>query len=153
MEVRLADSVIRFTSGPLTWEEAVKQSAQPLLESATIIPAYVDAMISTVRTHGPYIVLTPGVAVPHARPEAGARGNGAAFLHVDEPVWFENVTEPVHLLIAIAAISPSDHLKLIAELAELLGEQDHVNNLLTAADEEELRLQITKIIAERDHYV
>ena len=34
-------------------------------------PTYTEAMIDVVRDMGPYIVLAPGLAMPHARPEMG----------------------------------------------------------------------------------
>lgn len=44
-----------------------------LEKSGAIEPRYIDAMINTVKEIGPYIVIAPGIAMPHARPEAGAK--------------------------------------------------------------------------------
>ena len=53
------------------WKEAVRVSGGLLVKNGLVEPRYVDAMIEMVNTIGPYIVISPGVAMPHARPEDG----------------------------------------------------------------------------------
>ena len=45
-------------------------------------------MIDVVRDMGPYIVLAPGLAMPHARPEMGAKQVGAALVTLEKPIDF-----------------------------------------------------------------
>ena len=42
-----------------------------MVKNGTIEERYIDGMIETVKNLGPYIVIAPGVALPHARPEDG----------------------------------------------------------------------------------
>ena len=46
-------------------------------------PTYTEAMIDVVRDMGPYIVLAPGLAMPHARPEMGAKQVGTALVTLE----------------------------------------------------------------------
>lgn len=48
------------------WRAAVRAAGALLVEACDCPPAYTDAMIATVKAHGPYIVITPGFALPHA---------------------------------------------------------------------------------------
>ncbi|MGL4337170.1 MAG: PTS sugar transporter subunit IIA, partial [Turicibacter sp.] len=58
------------------WVGAITEAGKVLLKNNYIEQRYIDGMISTVKEMGPYIVMVPGVAMPHARPEAGALGVG-----------------------------------------------------------------------------
>ncbi len=64
---------IQFTDDKLDWREAIRLASAPLIEDGSITQNYVRAMIDSIETTGPYIVLTPGVALPHARPSEGAK--------------------------------------------------------------------------------
>lgn len=53
------------------WKDAIRRSAEQLVDQGYIEDRYVDAMIESVNEYGPYIVLSPGFAMPHA--ESGRR--------------------------------------------------------------------------------
>ena len=50
------------------WEDAIRKSAQALLDNGAIEDRYITGMIQTVKELGPYIVIAPAVAIAHARP-------------------------------------------------------------------------------------
>lgn len=106
-----------------TWQDAIRQSAQPLLSEGKITSAYVDAMIQNVIDNGTYIIIIPGFAMPHARPEYGAIEAGMALLKLEEPVLFPG-DEAVKLLIALSAKDADEHSDVIAELAEVLMDDE-----------------------------
>ena len=58
------------------WREAIRTASAPLLEDGSIQESYVDAMVESVETVGPYIVLAPELPFPHARPGGGGRAAG-----------------------------------------------------------------------------
>lgn len=55
------------------WEEAIRNSTDVLVSTGVAEPSYIDGMIQTTKETGPYIVITKHVALPHARPESGAK--------------------------------------------------------------------------------
>lgn len=63
--------LIRLQIHANDWEDAIRQAAEPLVVHNKVKPGYVDDIIKGVKEHGPYIVLTKHVALPHARPESG----------------------------------------------------------------------------------
>lgn len=112
------------------WEEAVRVAAKPLLKKGAIEPRYVDAIIKNIKTIGPYVVIGPEVAIPHARPEDGVNKVGMSFLKMNEPVYFLNDEKyPVRLLICIAAIDHTTHLKALAQLTKLLSDKNNIELL------------------------
>ena len=60
------------------WEDAVRQAGALLEKAGAIAPAYTQAMVDMVREMGPYIVIMPGVALAHARPEGNVTRNSIA---------------------------------------------------------------------------
>lgn len=54
------------------WEDAVRKASQPLIDEGKVKQSYLEDIVVGVKELGPYIVLTEHVALPHARPEAGA---------------------------------------------------------------------------------
>ena len=71
------------------WEDAIRRSAQHLLETGKIEERYIRAMIDAVHRVGPYIVLGNHVALAHARPECGVNELSVHFttLHFHQ-VWY-----------------------------------------------------------------
>ena len=49
------------------WVEAIKFGGNLLVESDAVETEYIDAMIENVKKMGQYIVIAPGLAMPHAR--------------------------------------------------------------------------------------
>ncbi|MGM0169425.1 PTS system, ascorbate-specific IIA component [Enterococcus sp. AZ135] len=126
-----------FVESVKSWQEAIRLGAQPLLEQGTIEEAYVAAMIQNVLENGNYIILLPQVAMPHARPEYGSNGIGMTFLHLAEPVMFPGEA-PVKVLFTLSSDSPDGHLELIANLGELLSDEELYQKLFDVENEQAL---------------
>ena len=117
-KIQIADSVAN-------WEESIALVAKPLVEQNIIEPTYIDAIIENVKNLGPYIVIGPEIAIPHARPEAGVNQVGMSLLKLQNPVQFsEDGSKPVTLLICIAAIDNSTHLKALSQLTRILSDKE-----------------------------
>ncbi|HET4625142.1 TPA: PTS sugar transporter subunit IIA, partial [Streptococcus pneumoniae] len=67
------------------WKEAVKVAVDPLIESGAILPEYYDAIIESTEEYGPYYILMPGMAMPHARPEAGVQSDAFSLITLQNP--------------------------------------------------------------------
>lgn len=102
------------------WEEMIRQTGQLMLERGYVDPSYIEAMVKAKQTYGAYMVIAPGVALLHARPEDGVRKAGLVFLTTSSNILFDSDNDPVKLAIGFAATKASDHLEILAELADLL---------------------------------
>ncbi|MEG1462923.1 MAG: PTS sugar transporter subunit IIA, partial [Anaerorhabdus sp.] len=51
-----------------TWQEAIQEAGNLLIEDNKITQNYVESMIHSVYEMGPYMVLMPGFALVHAAP-------------------------------------------------------------------------------------
>ncbi|WP_423798093.1 BglG family transcription antiterminator [Neobacillus sp. SAB-20_R2A] len=130
LEDLLQAETIQVMEEVFDWKEAIKAAASPLLINGTIETSYVDAMIENIDTLGPYVVIGPEVAIPHARPEKGVNRIGMSFLKLKKPVYFLNNNDyPVRLLFCIAATDNTTHLKALSQLTELLNETKNLELL------------------------
>ncbi|QMS85760.1 PTS sugar transporter subunit IIA [Candidatus Xianfuyuplasma coldseepsis] len=135
----LTKELITFANGFDSWEEAITVSSKGLLEQGYIEPSYVDAMIESVHTYGPYIVIAPNIAMPHARPEAGSNKVGFSVMVTQKPVQFSNQKEhEARLFVTLSCVSSDTHLKMIQALVTILGDDDKVETILNATTAEDL---------------
>ena len=112
------------------WQEALRAAAKPLLDAKNIEPRYVDSIIENVKKNGPYIVLTDGVAMPHSRPEEGVIKQGMSLLKIKDGVDFYQTEKKVYLFFTLAAKDSNSHQDAIADLADVLGDDDLLNKII-----------------------
>ena len=121
------------------WQEAVREAGSLLVNTGATEPHYVDAMVQMVEDIGPYIVIAPGVALPHARPEDGVRRACMSLATLDPPVNFGNeYNDPVKLVVAFGTTDNETHIEALAALARLLGDSDILESLKQASSPEEI---------------
>lgn len=121
------------------WEEAVRAAGKLLVEDDAIEPRFIDAMIKVANDLGPYIVVAPGIALPHARPEDGVKKGSIGLMTLDPPIPFGNErNDPVYLVVTLAAIDNEQHVTGLAELAAVLGEEELVQRLKATRDKDEI---------------
>ncbi|MGY4787674.1 PTS sugar transporter subunit IIA [Bacillus sp. OHL2] len=131
----LTEQTIKLHQTADTWQEAITKAAQPLLEQNAIKPSYVEAMIQSVHQNGPYIVIAPQVAIPHARPEDGVNKLSMTLMSFKQPISFsKDGKKQVRLVIVLAAIDSMSHLKALKQLTMLLSEEKRTKQLIEAED-------------------
>ncbi len=136
--VRAISSRVMIVESVKDWVEAVKLSGTLLAVDGVIEERYINAMVKVTEELGPYAVIAPGVAIPHARPEDGAKRIGLSILVVKSGVNFGSPNDPVYVVIGFAAIDKTSHLGVLKELAELLSIPDLVEKLRNSSSVEEI---------------
>lgn len=135
----LTKEMIQFTNEDIEWKEAITQASEPLLEFGKIETSYIDAMIHNVEELGAYIHVGKGIAIPHARPEAGVKSVGMSFLRTTKPVLLLGKEEhAIDIFICIAAVDNKAHLKALAHLTKMLGNNEKLQMLKDAKTAEEV---------------
>lgn len=114
------------------WQQAVKQCAEPLLQEQLIVARYLDRIFTLYDEIGPYFVIAPQIAMPHARPEDGALDQALSLLVIKQGVDFGSENDPVKLVILLAAKDNHSHLDMLAAVAELLSDESAVEAIIQA---------------------
>ena len=103
------------------WQDAIRKSAEKLLDLGYIEERYIDAMIQGVKEYGPYSVLAPGFAMPHASPDGGTIKMGMSLIRLREPVLFgSEANDPIEFVCTLSAVDSRTHLKALANLFDMI---------------------------------
>lgn len=121
-------------------EEAITAAGQLLLDEELIKPSYIEAMKQAYQKNGPYFVLAPQIAIPHARPEDGVNEAAVSLVQLKEPISFGHaINDPVRLVFGLGAASSSDHLTLLRRLTTLLNDTSNIDQLLQATTVDDIK--------------
>lgn len=120
----IENHAIKLHQSAANWEEAIKIGTDMLVASGAIEPRYYDNIISKIKEMGPYIILAPGLAMPHARPEEGVIKTAFALVTLKEPVYFDGEEEPVDVLITLAGSDSDQHMQGLVEITQVLDDPE-----------------------------
>ena len=121
------------------WTEAVQAAGQLLVDTGGVEDSYIEGMIRTTKELGPYIVIAPGLAIPHARPEDGVVEPCMAVVSLSTPVPFGNEeNDPVKVLIAFGATDHDEHVDAIGQMTEVLSDPENLEAVKAAQTPEQI---------------
>lgn len=131
----LVKETISLSKEAGNWEQAIRAAGELLVQTGAVEPRYVDSMVELVRKMGPYIVIAPGVAMPHARPEDGVIKVCLSMVRLDTPVPFGNqANDPVDLVFALGGVDNESHLLLLSQLGRMLGSEETLQVMRSSDD-------------------
>ena len=126
-------SMIKLQAKADNWEDAVRQGGELLLSAGKCEQRYVDAMVEAVKTMGPYMVLAPGLALAHARPEDGVLELGLSVITLETLVEFgSELNDPVSLIISFGGVDKESHIGMLQALAKFLMVEENQDFLRQA---------------------
>lgn len=141
----LEPSLIALDVEAETAEEAIRLAGGLLAKAGAAEERYADAMVESYRDKGPYFVLAPHIALPHARAEDGVKEASVSLLRLRKPVIFGHVAnDPVQLIFALGGSSSSEHIAMLRKLTTLLSSPDNVEQFKLAADVETIQQLIRR---------
>lgn len=114
----------------LSWKKSIILGSQPLVNLGKISSKYTDLMIDNVIKYGPYIVVSPNLALAHARPEGNVKENAVSVLINKKGIIFGSTNDPVKILFIIAAKTNNDHIEIFKNLAKILGNRTIIDLLI-----------------------
>lgn len=120
------------------WEDAVNVTSQYLEKKGYVTENYSKAIIESTLANGPYYVLCPGIAMPHARPEAGVLKTGLGIHVFTNPIDFGSDMGPANVLLTLAAKDSDTHIEVIQALSEMLVDEANITKLVTASTKQDV---------------
>ena len=124
----LSEDNVSFHYPAETWEDVIRHGGQLMVDAGFIEPTYTEAMIDVVRDMRPYIVLAPGLAMPHARPEMGAKQVGTALVTLEKPIDFGSPeNDPVSVAVFLCAPNKDEHIQLLTDIATLFEDEEFLD--------------------------
>lgn len=141
MDIRsvLKKENVSIINKTMEWKEAVRLAASPLVEQGFVEERYPDEIIKNTLEFGPYYVLVENVAFLHVRPEQGVISDQISVMVNKEKVSFsEDKSKDVKFFITFAATGSDQHLALMQILAEILADEEKINQIIESDSEEEV---------------
>lgn len=133
----LKKEYIKLNAECKDWEDAIRTAGQVLMDNGVVTEEYIEEAIRGVKELGPYIVITKGVALPHATNKIGVNKTGIALLTLKNPVEFGNVdNDPVYYVFMLATTDMESHLSALSSLSDLLGNPEFFEVMKNAKDSE-----------------
>ncbi|WP_163537463.1 PTS sugar transporter subunit IIA [Gracilibacillus sp. YIM 98692] len=127
---------VQFNVEALDWRDAIEKSVSLLRENGFVNREYASEVIKNVEEYGPYIVISPGIAIPHTRPENGALRVGVSLITLKYPIYFEGIEAPVKVMISFSATDHHKHLEIIKMIVNIVenGLIDNISNIDSVND-------------------
>ncbi|TKI08514.1 PTS sugar transporter subunit IIA [Martelella alba] len=104
------------------WRDAIRLGTDMLVASGAVTPDYPKAIIRSIEEHGPYVVIAPQFAMPHARPEDGVNRTAFALVTLASPVVFDGENAPVDVLITLAGSTSDEHMQGLMQVTQVLDD-------------------------------
>lgn len=121
------------------WEEAVRSAGRLLVDTGVVEERYIEGMINMTKELGAYIVIAPGLAIPHSRPEDGVIEPCMAVVTLDPPIPFGHIdNDPVRVLIAFGAVDSKGHVEALSQMATILSDKENYQALMKAKTKKEV---------------
>ncbi len=137
-ELLTSDTVLARVSAK-SWQEAANQAGQLLIDAGKVESRYVEKMKQSLEEIGPYVVVAPGIALLHARPDDGVIEPCVSLVTLKDPVEFgHSENDPVDVVFAFGAKDKQSHIPALRQLAGLLENLDVINNIRNAETNEAL---------------
>lgn len=132
------------------WEDTVRRCGNMLIDSGNCKAEYVETAINNHKEIGPYYVIAPGIAMPHAKPEEGVLETGYALMTLATPVEFgDEENDPVDVVIFAGAVNRTEHnTEVVPQIAELCDSDRHIEAIRQAKTIPQLELVLKSFLAD-----
>jgi len=131
---------------PMHWEDAIRASVAPLVAAGACTDQYAEVIIDRIKTHGPYIVLAPELALPHAEDCEHVNRSAVCFVKFNQPISFAeedpydfSEVKKARLFFALSSEDELQHLRNLRALTEeCLRNPELIGKLCEATTKEEI---------------
>lgn len=129
---------VRILESAENWKDAIRKAVLPLEESGFVEARYKEEIIAGVEKLGPYIIVAPSIALPHARPEQGVIKSQIAITLFKHAINFDKENTSAKLFVTLATSDSNSHLNALVSISDILQDEGKVEKILKAEDAETL---------------
>ena len=119
---------IRVVKKECTWQEAISESAKPLLLKDYITQSYVDAIIKAQKDEGYHMFITSNLVLAHSSTNNGVKNLSISMATFKEPVTFLNGKQ-AKIIITLAAENQTKHIHVLNDILKLFTKQRRINEI------------------------
>jgi len=128
-------------------EEAIIIGCNLLVDEKAVTSEYYESILKILELYGPYFVVAPHFAIPHARNEKDCvKKLAVSFVRLSKPVNFgHSENDPVDMILTIATPDESSHMKFLSGVSNLLMSKEI--EILKYGSTEEVRILLNSLLS------
>ncbi len=119
------------------WEDAVEEGFEPLIKGKYVDESYYKSIIELINNFGSYMVVSEGLAIPHAENMNNVHKSGISLLYLNHPVIFPG-NKKVNLLFCLSAVDKKDHVQSLEDIIRLEEEFSFRKKMAETNSKEEI---------------
>ena len=119
------------------WEDAVEKGFKPLVKGKYVDESYYKSIIELINNFGSYMVVSEGLAIPHAENMNNVHKSGISLLYLKHPVIFPG-NKKVNLLFCLSAVDKKDHVQSLEDIIRLEEEFSFRKKMAETNSKEEI---------------
>lgn len=145
----LRPEYMQFDIESKDWKDSIYKSSKLLIEKKIIEEKYVEAMIKNIEDYGPYIVISKGVAIPHASSHEGVNKTSMGLVKLKNPVEFgAEGLDPVEYVITLSSIN-NEHFYAFFDLVNGLQNEAIKQKFMSAKNSADM-VEVLREMEEQD---
>ncbi|RIP37110.1 PRD domain-containing protein [Staphylococcus gallinarum] len=111
---------------------AIQQCVALLEKDGIVGSEYANDIITQLNTFGPYMIISPHLALIHAKHEHVKKSVGFSLVHFKDGVKFDhNHYDPVYIVVTLATKQPQIHLNALRQFSELVMDDNARSDLFS----------------------
>ena len=131
-----------FFDNASDYKDAIHKSCETFEKNGVVSENYKYEIVKCVEKYGPYIVLMPGVCMPHSQ-EGGENvfKTDISFTRFNEKIIFDENDEDswAKVFFTLASVNHDEHLENMQKLTEILSNEEMIEELINCDNEETLK--------------
>lgn len=121
------------------WEEAIRVAGQTLINNEVATNEYVENTINGIKELGPYVVISKGIALPHATNSIGVNKTGISLTRLKNSVEFGSANnDPVNYIFMMASTDMESHITALTNLSEFLEKEEFLKVIENSSDSQSI---------------
>ncbi len=145
LDTLLTKDTVLIVDSADSWEDSIKIACKALVDNKSVEPSYIDAIIKITNEIGPYYVVGPHMAMPHASPDSGVNKIALSLLVIKNGVNYNSDgNDPVKLVVILAATDNNSHVEIMGKLADFFMCEEDVNSVINSDNVDQILSIIKK---------
>lgn len=136
---------IEIIEADYKWQEAIRVAGNMLIEAESIEKCYLDKIISQLLFYGPFMFLTQGIILAHAKPEDGVKKMDVSMSIFKHPVYFSEYYQ-AKIVITLAVEDQYRHLRILNDIMTIFEDESNIENIAEMNSIEEIISAMERII-------
>ena len=143
----LSQNHIQVCRDMMDWQEAIRLSCKPLIDSGAISPAYQEAIIEDQSTKGLYMFLADDLMLAHSAIENGVYHVGVSLTTFKKPVQFLN-GKTARIILVLAAEDQTKHIRVLNDVLNIFSKKKSIDQIVSLNTPAQIASYIEKYIEE-----